>query len=106
MEEYIRLEEEKGRRHAIVYNDALMSKLDSSTEPVKIPQHIDEFDFKTKTSFSKCDEEEQNVVYFIDQFPFNIIYLDDLESDKDNDDKIDIRQSLEGNARSLTSIDL
>ncbi|GJV06296.1 zf-CCHC domain-containing protein [Tanacetum coccineum] len=83
---------------AIVYNDALTSKSDSSTEPVKIPHHIDEFDLKTETSLSECDEEEQNVVYFNDLFPFNIIYPDDLESDKDNDDnKIDIIQSSGGN---------
>ncbi|GJR51578.1 hypothetical protein Tco_1402099 [Tanacetum coccineum] len=83
---------------AIVYNDALTSKLDSSTELVEIPHHIDEFDLKDETSLSKYDEEEQNVLYFNDLFPFNIIYPDDLKSDKDNDDdKIDIKQSLRGN---------
>ncbi|GKB04653.1 hypothetical protein Tco_0832848 [Tanacetum coccineum] len=46
---------------AIIYNDALTSKLDSSTKPVEIHHHIDEFDLKTETSLSKCDEEEQNV---------------------------------------------
>ncbi|GJS96032.1 hypothetical protein Tco_0803000 [Tanacetum coccineum] len=77
---------------AITYNDALTSKSDSSTEPVKIPHHIDEFDLKTKTSLFECDEEEQNVLYFNDLFPFNIIYPDDLKLDKDNDDdKIDIK---------------
>ncbi|GKF21428.1 hypothetical protein Tco_0070066 [Tanacetum coccineum] len=82
---------------AIIYNDALMSKSDSSTEPVEIPHRIDEFDLKTETSLSECDEKEQNVVYFNDLFPFNIIYLDDIESDKDNDDnEIDIIQSSEG----------
>ncbi|GJV18907.1 hypothetical protein Tco_1367927, partial [Tanacetum coccineum] len=76
---------------AIVYNDALTSKSDSSTEPVEIPHHIDEFDLKTKTSLSEYDEKEQNVVYFNDLFPFNIIYPHDLELDKDNDDnEIDI----------------
>ncbi|GKA30928.1 hypothetical protein Tco_0717233, partial [Tanacetum coccineum] len=83
---------------AIVYNDALTSKSDSSTEPVEIPHHIDEFDLKTETSLSECDEEEQNIEYFNDLFPFNIIYPDDLESDKDNDDnEIDIIQSSGGN---------
>ncbi|GKA93695.1 hypothetical protein Tco_0815681, partial [Tanacetum coccineum] len=71
---------------AIVYNDALTSKLDSSTEHVEIPYHVDEFDLKNETSLSECDEEEQNVVYLNDLFSFNIIYPDDLESDKDNDD--------------------
>ncbi|GKF34273.1 hypothetical protein Tco_0107473 [Tanacetum coccineum] len=78
---------------AIVYNDSLTSKLDLLTEPTVSPQHIDEFDLKDETTFSKCDEEEQNVLYFNDLFPFNIIYLDDLKSDTDNDnDRIDIKQ--------------
>ncbi|GJX65554.1 integrase, catalytic region, zinc finger, CCHC-type containing protein [Tanacetum coccineum] len=56
---------------AIVYNDALTSKSDFSTEPVVIPQHIDEFDLKEETSLSEY---------------------------KDNDDeKIDIKESSEGN---------
>ncbi|GKC71369.1 hypothetical protein Tco_1117252 [Tanacetum coccineum] len=38
---------------AIVYNDALTSKLDFSTEPVVIPQHIDEFDLKEETPLSE-----------------------------------------------------
>nr|GEX69226.1 hypothetical protein [Tanacetum cinerariifolium] len=75
---------------AIAYNDALTSKLDFS-KPTVSPQHIDEFD---ETSLSECDDEGQNIIYFNDLFPFNIIYPDDL-SDKDNDnDKIDIEQSL------------
>nr|GEX72430.1 hypothetical protein [Tanacetum cinerariifolium] len=79
---------------AIVYNDALTSKSDFSTEPTLSAQHIDEFDLKNKTSLSKCDEEEQNVLYFNDVFPFNVIYPDDSKSDKDNDDdNIDIKQS-------------
>ncbi|GJT61570.1 hypothetical protein Tco_1005103 [Tanacetum coccineum] len=83
---------------AIVYNDALTSKSDSSTERVKIPHRIDEFDLKTETSLSECDEEEQNVVYFNGLFHFNIIYPNDLKSDKDNDDdKIDIKQYSCGN---------
>ncbi|GJR37963.1 hypothetical protein Tco_1213647 [Tanacetum coccineum] len=72
---------------AIVYNDALTSKLDFLTEPSINPQHIDEFNFKYDTSFSKCGGEEENILYFNDLFPFNIIYPDDLKSDQDNDDK-------------------
>ncbi|GKB26457.1 ribonuclease H-like domain-containing protein [Tanacetum coccineum] len=79
---------------AIIYNDAQTSKLDFSTEPVVIPQHIDEFYLKDETSFSKCDEEEQNVLNFNDLFPFNVIYPNDSKSDKDNDDdKVDIEHS-------------
>ncbi|GJS81559.1 hypothetical protein Tco_0748100 [Tanacetum coccineum] len=78
---------------AIVYNDALKSKLDSLTEPSVSPQHIDEFNLKDETSLSKCDGEEQKVLYFNDLFPFNVIYPNDLKSDGDNDDKkIDIKQ--------------
>ncbi|GJS51639.1 hypothetical protein Tco_0625001 [Tanacetum coccineum] len=75
---------------AIVYNDALTSKLNFLTEHAVSPQHIDEFD---ETSLSECDDEGQNVIYFHDLFLFNVIYPDDL-SDKDNDnDKIDIEHS-------------
>ncbi|GKC35676.1 hypothetical protein Tco_1048060 [Tanacetum coccineum] len=77
---------------AIVYNDALTSKLDLLTEPTISPRHIDEFDMKDETSLSECDEEEQNVLYFNDLFPFNVIYPDDLKSDTDNNNKIDIEQ--------------
>nr|GEX04709.1 prolyl oligopeptidase family protein [Tanacetum cinerariifolium] len=79
---------------AIVYIDDLTSKSDSSTEPVKIPHRIDEFDLKTETTLSECDEKEQNVLYFNELFFSNIIHPDDLNSDKDNDDdKIDIKHS-------------
>ncbi|GJW20185.1 hypothetical protein Tco_0030807, partial [Tanacetum coccineum] len=82
---------------AIVYNDALTSKSDFLTEPTISIQHIDEFNLKDETSLSGCDEEEQNVLYFNDVFPFNVIYPDDSKSDKDNDDdKIDIKQSSGG----------
>ncbi|GJX94134.1 hypothetical protein Tco_0348720 [Tanacetum coccineum] len=38
---------------AIVYNDALTSKLDLLTEPTISPRHIDEFDLKNETSLSE-----------------------------------------------------
>ncbi|GKC46769.1 hypothetical protein Tco_1064491, partial [Tanacetum coccineum] len=83
---------------AIVYNDALTSKSDFLTEPTLSPQHIDEFDLKDETTFPEYDEVEQNVLYFNDLFHFNIIYLDNLKSDKDNDDnEINIIQSSRDN---------
>nr|GEV25662.1 hypothetical protein [Tanacetum cinerariifolium] len=86
---------------ATVYNDALTSKSNSPIEPIEIPYRIDEFDLKTETSLSECNEEEQNIVYFNDLFPFNIIYPDGLESDKDNENnKIDIIHSSEDMALS------
>ncbi|GJT93010.1 reverse transcriptase domain-containing protein [Tanacetum coccineum] len=79
---------------AIVYNDALTSKLDFLTKPTVNSQHIDEFNLKDETSLFKCDEEEQNVLNFNDLFPFNVIYPNDSKLDKDNDDdKIDIKES-------------
>ncbi|GJT05324.1 hypothetical protein Tco_0839786 [Tanacetum coccineum] len=89
---------------AIVYNDALTSKSDFLTKPTLKPQHIDEFDLKDETSLSGYDEVEQNILYFNDLFPFNIIYPDELKSDKDNDDdKIDIIQSSGGNVNTQGS---
>ncbi|GJZ05804.1 hypothetical protein Tco_0539597 [Tanacetum coccineum] len=83
---------------AIVYDDALTSKSDFLTEPTLSPRHIDEFNLKDKTSLSVCDEKKQNVLYFNDLFPFNVIYPDDSKSYKDNDDdKIDFKQSSRGN---------
>ncbi|GKD52401.1 hypothetical protein Tco_1281377, partial [Tanacetum coccineum] len=80
---------------AIVYNDAQTSKSDLLTEPILIPQHIDEFNFKDETSLSEYDEEEQNVLNFNDLFPFNVIYPDKLKMDMNNDnDKVDIKHSL------------
>ncbi|GJR32969.1 hypothetical protein Tco_1109201 [Tanacetum coccineum] len=78
----------------IVYNDALTSKLNLLTKPTISPRHIDEFHLKDETSLSECDEEEQNFLYFNDLFPFNVIYPDDLKSDTDNNNKIDIEQPL------------
>ncbi|GKB88408.1 hypothetical protein Tco_0960680 [Tanacetum coccineum] len=91
---------------AIVFNDALTSEVTLSCEPTTEPtissQPIDEFDLNDENSLSECDEEEQNVLYFNDLFPFNVIYLNDSKSDKDNDDdddKIDIKQSSGGNVK-------
>ncbi|GJU10738.1 hypothetical protein Tco_1133134 [Tanacetum coccineum] len=83
---------------AIVYNDAQTSKSYLLIEPILSPQHIDEFDLNDETSLSEYDEEEQNILYFNDLFPFNIIHPDDLKSKKDNDNnEIDIIQSSEAN---------
>ncbi|GKC36088.1 hypothetical protein Tco_1048472, partial [Tanacetum coccineum] len=91
---------------AIVYNDATTSKSDLLTEPILSPQHIDEFDLKSETSLSEYNEEEQNVLCFNDLFPFNVIYLDDLKSDKDNDDddKIDIEHSGDLSVKPLPDV--
>ncbi|GKD52936.1 hypothetical protein Tco_1286323 [Tanacetum coccineum] len=82
---------------AIIYNDAQTSKSNLLTKPTVSPQHIDEFNLKDETSLSECDEKEQNILYFDNLFPFNVIYPDDSKSGKNNDDdKIDIKQSSRG----------
>ncbi|GJT66891.1 hypothetical protein Tco_1018371 [Tanacetum coccineum] len=79
---------------AILYNDAQTSKSYLLTEPIFNPQHIDEFNLNNETSLSECDKEEQNVLYFNDLFPFNVIYSNELKTDTDNDnDKVDIEHS-------------
>ncbi|GKD15388.1 hypothetical protein Tco_1199795 [Tanacetum coccineum] len=81
---------------AIFYNEAQTSKSDLLTELILSPQHIDEFNLNDKTSVSEYDEEEQNILYFNDLFPFNIIRPDNLKSEKDNNDNdIDMIQSSE-----------
>ncbi|GJT72737.1 hypothetical protein Tco_1032023 [Tanacetum coccineum] len=105
MEEYIRLEEEKARRNAIVFDDTFTSQAALSCEPTVSPLNdneidfrisfdesddedytspeptlVDEFNLKDETSLSKYDEEEQNVLYSNDLFPFNVIYPDDSKS--------------------------
>ncbi|GJT94365.1 hypothetical protein Tco_1089883 [Tanacetum coccineum] len=82
----------------IVYNDAQTSKSDYLTEQTLSPQHNNESDLNNETSLSEYDEVGQNVLYFNDLFPFNVIHPDDLKSDEDNDNnETDIIQSLEGN---------
>ncbi|GJW91392.1 ribonuclease H-like domain-containing protein [Tanacetum coccineum] len=79
---------------AIVYNDALTSKLYFLTEPTVSPQHVNEYNLKDETSLYECDEEEQNILNFNDLFYFNVIYPNDSKLEKDNDDdKVDIDHS-------------
>ncbi|GKE55692.1 hypothetical protein Tco_1494877 [Tanacetum coccineum] len=56
---------------AITHNDDLTSKL---TKPSVSFQHIKEFDLNDETSLSEYDEKEQNILYFNDSFPFNIVF--------------------------------
>ncbi|GKA88179.1 hypothetical protein Tco_0809943 [Tanacetum coccineum] len=82
---------------AIVYNDAQMSKSDYLTKQTLSPQHNNESDLMDETSLSEYDEVGQNILYFNDLFPFNVIHPDDLKSDEDNDNnEIDVIQSSEG----------
>ncbi|GJX56124.1 hypothetical protein Tco_0286021 [Tanacetum coccineum] len=85
------------------YNEKVNKPLFPSPEP----SVSYEFDLKDETSLAEYDKEEQNVLYFNDLFPFNIIYPNDLKSDKDNDDnKIDMIQSSGGNENTQGSNEL
>ncbi|GJU82615.1 hypothetical protein Tco_1284980 [Tanacetum coccineum] len=79
---------------AIVYNDARTSKYDYLTKQTLSPRHNNESDLNDETSLSEYDVVGQNVLYFNDLFPFNVIHPIDLKSYEDNDNKeIDIIQS-------------
>ncbi|GJU33605.1 hypothetical protein Tco_1181959 [Tanacetum coccineum] len=56
MEEYIRLEEEKAHRRAIVFNDALTSEVTLSYEPTVSPLNDNKIDFRI--SFDESDDED------------------------------------------------
>ncbi|GJZ47782.1 hypothetical protein Tco_0601614 [Tanacetum coccineum] len=56
MEEYIRLEEEKARRRAIVFNNTLTSEATLSCEPTVSSLNINEVDFRI--SFDESDDED------------------------------------------------
>ncbi|GJR41245.1 retrovirus-related pol polyprotein from transposon TNT 1-94 [Tanacetum coccineum] len=75
----------------IVYNDALASKSDLSSEPTISPQHVNEISLNNETPLSEYDNVEYNVICYNELFPFNIFSVDDSKSDTDNDnDNIDI----------------
>ncbi|GKB93419.1 hypothetical protein Tco_0979556 [Tanacetum coccineum] len=89
---------------AIVYNDAQMPKSDYLTKQILSPQHNNESDLNNEISLSEYDEVGQNVLYFNDLFPFNVIHLDDLKLDEDNDiNEIDIIQSSGDNLNTYRS---
>ncbi|GKE25849.1 hypothetical protein Tco_1441233 [Tanacetum coccineum] len=82
---------------AIAYNDDLKSKSDPLIEPSVSSRHIDKFDSKNETSLAEYDEEEKNVLCFNDSFPLDVIFPNNLKTDKNNDDNIDITQLSRNN---------
>ncbi|GJY08591.1 MAK10-like protein [Tanacetum coccineum] len=89
MEEYIRLEEEKARRH--VFDDAFTSEVTLSCEPTVSPLNDNKINFRI--SFDESYDEDYTVIYDKNSFSYKIIYVNDLKTDLKNDnDKIDIEQ--------------
>ncbi|GKG29649.1 hypothetical protein Tco_0419547, partial [Tanacetum coccineum] len=60
IEEYIKLEEEKARRRAIVFNDTLTSEAALSCDPTVSSLNNDEIDFRI--SFDESDDEDCTVI--------------------------------------------
>ncbi|GKB85056.1 hypothetical protein Tco_0957328 [Tanacetum coccineum] len=89
MEEYIRIEEEKACRHAILYNDALTSEVALSCEPTVSPLNNNQIDFRI--SFDESDNEDYTLIYDKNSFSYKIISVDDLKTDLENDnDKVNM----------------
>ncbi|GJV12108.1 hypothetical protein Tco_1353649 [Tanacetum coccineum] len=80
---------------AIVYNDALTSKPEISSEPTITLHHVKKVDFDFEKSFFESDDDDYTVIYDKDSFSYKIISSNDLKLDMGNDnDKIDSEQSL------------
>nr|GEU77210.1 hypothetical protein [Tanacetum cinerariifolium] len=120
MEEYIRLEEEKARRHgkvynwetatygkiwydedvhdlrsvetkfpAIVFDNALTSKVTPSYKPTVSPLNDNKTDFRI--SFDESDDEDYTVIYDENSFSYKISSVDNLKKDSKNDnDKVNM----------------
>ncbi|GJQ91556.1 hypothetical protein Tco_0002695 [Tanacetum coccineum] len=89
MEEYIRLEEEKARGSAIVFNDTLTSEVALSCEPTVSPLNDNQIDFRI--SFDESEDEDYTVIYDKNSFSYKILSVDDLKTDSKNDnDKVNM----------------
>nr|GEW40843.1 hypothetical protein [Tanacetum cinerariifolium] len=88
MEEYIRLEEEKAHRNAIVFNEAFTSEVTPSYEPMASPLNDNKIDFRI--SFDESDDEDYTVIYDKNSYSCKII-SNNLKTDSKNDnDKVNM----------------
>ncbi|GKB06763.1 hypothetical protein Tco_0834996, partial [Tanacetum coccineum] len=90
MEEYIRLEEEKARRRAIVFDNASTSGATLSCEPMVSPLNDNEIDFRISNLCQqfKTDSENDNDKVNMPLLPSHeptVSYFDDLDYFKDFD---------------------
>ncbi|GJR80895.1 hypothetical protein Tco_0151680 [Tanacetum coccineum] len=79
---------------AIVYEDALTSKPKDSSEPTVSAHHVENVDFDFVISFDESNDEDYTFTYDKNSFSYKLVSVNDLKLDSDNDDKIDIKQSL------------
>ncbi|GJR16595.1 putative reverse transcriptase domain-containing protein [Tanacetum coccineum] len=74
---------------AIVFNDALTSKVALSCEPTVSPLNNNQIDFTIL--FDESNDEDYTVIYDKNSFSYKIISVDDLKIDSENDnDKVNM----------------
>ncbi|GJX19112.1 hypothetical protein Tco_0221789 [Tanacetum coccineum] len=89
MEDYIRLEEEKARRRAIVFYDTLTSEVALSCEPMVTCLNNDEIKFRI--SFDESNNEDCTVIFDKKSFSYKIISVNNFKKDSENDnDKVNM----------------
>ncbi|GJW21638.1 putative reverse transcriptase domain-containing protein [Tanacetum coccineum] len=92
MEEYIKLQAEKSQRRdfeadfpAIVYNDALTSNENVSSEPTVSIYNAIKTNFDFSISFSDSDDEDYTFICDKDSFSYKLIHVDSLKPEPVND---------------------
>ncbi|GJV36775.1 hypothetical protein Tco_1409252, partial [Tanacetum coccineum] len=79
---------------AIVYEDALTSEPEDSSEPTVSSHHVEKVDLDFVISFDEFDDKDYTFTYDKNSFSYKLVFVNDLKLDLDNDDdKIDIKQS-------------
>nr|GEW71815.1 hypothetical protein [Tanacetum cinerariifolium] len=68
---------------AIVFDDALTSKVTLSCEPTVSPLNNNQIDFRIL--FDESDDEDYTVIFDKNSFSYKIIYVDNLKTDSEND---------------------
>ncbi|GJZ47355.1 hypothetical protein Tco_0601187, partial [Tanacetum coccineum] len=89
MEEYIRLEEEKARRHSKVYNWETATYVALTCEPTISSLNNNEIDFRI--SFDESDNEDCTVIFDKKSCSYKILSVNNLKTNLENDnDKVNM----------------
>ncbi|GJZ93223.1 hypothetical protein Tco_0665288 [Tanacetum coccineum] len=81
---------------AIVYNDVLTSQAEFSYEPTVNAYPAIKIDFDFKISSSDSDDEDYSFIYDKNLFSYKLVSIDDLKSNKDNDNDKSTSNSVRG----------
>ncbi|GJY91137.1 hypothetical protein Tco_0506333 [Tanacetum coccineum] len=135
MEEYIRLEEEKARRHGKVYNweTATYGKIwydkdvhDHRSFETEFPaivlndaltseetlscgpmvSPLNDNAIDFRISFDESDDEDYSIIYDENSFSYKIIYVNNLKMDSENDNKVNMPSFLSPEPEVSNSNDL